>query len=133
VAATDRLLQTASRLGHGARRGALAMAGLFDRVLNTDECRLNDRSAIDLWPDLRGSSVPLKLEVAHDGSHAFRDVLADSAAALRMRSPAGLIIWDDYHGATPGVVRALNKLARELSLVRITHTRLAVYRVDAGR
>jgi len=62
-----------------------------------------------------------------DGSHAYGDVLADTAIARALLSPGGLIVWDDYHPVVPGVVRALNHLRRTLDLVRITHSRLVVH------
>lgn len=63
-----------------------------------------------------------------DASHEYRDVLHDSERALEMISEGGVIIWDDYQPATPGVVRALNELRHRIPLVRIAQSRLVVYR-----
>ena len=64
-----------------------------------------------------------------DASHEYKDVLHDSRRALEMVSPRGLIIWDDYQPAVPGVVQALNEMqAAGCPIVRIASTRLAVHR-----
>lgn len=64
-----------------------------------------------------------------DASHEYEDVLHDSRRALEMVSPGGLIIWDDYQPAVPGVVRALNEMLEGgCPIVRIASTRLAVHR-----
>lgn len=64
-----------------------------------------------------------------DASHAYEAVLSDSAAALRMVRPGGLIIWDDYHPVHgPGVMKALSELSVTTSLLWIRGTRLAVHR-----
>ncbi len=64
-----------------------------------------------------------------DASHEYEDVLHDSRRALEMVSPTGLIIWDDYQPAVPGVVRALNEMREGgCPIVRIAATRLAVHR-----
>lgn len=63
-----------------------------------------------------------------DASHEYEDVLHDSRAALRIVRPGGLIIWDDYQPAIPGVVRALDKLSREMPISHLSLTRLALLR-----
>ena len=65
-----------------------------------------------------------------DGSHAHSYVVADSAKALELVRPGGVVLWHDYAGPkpSPGVYRALNELARQLPLVRIEHTTLVGYR-----
>src|SRR5207248_3023638 len=45
-----------------------------------------------------------------DASHSYSAVKADSEKALKMLSPEGVIIWDDYN--YPGIWRYLNELAR---------------------
>lgn len=70
-----------------------------------------------------------------DGSHAYSYVASDSAKALELVRPGGLVLWHDYAGArhSPGVYRAVNELATRLPLVRIDHTKFVAYRrpVDA--
>ena len=70
-----------------------------------------------------------------DGSHAYSYVVSDSAKALELVRPGGLVLWHDYAGAnhSAGVYRALNELAARLPLVRIDHTKLVAYRrpIDA--
>jgi predicted O-methyltransferase YrrM len=65
-----------------------------------------------------------------DGSHAYSYVMSDSAKALELVSPGGLVLWHDYAGPlhSPGVYRALNELATRLPIVRIAGTSLAAYR-----
>lgn len=65
-----------------------------------------------------------------DGSHAYSYVVSDSAKALQLVRPGGLVLWHDYAGAkhSRGVYRALNELAKRLPLVRIDHTKFVVYR-----
>lgn len=65
-----------------------------------------------------------------DGSHAYSYVVSDTAKALELVRPGGLVLWHDYLGPrhSPGVYRALNELAATLPLVRINGTALAAYR-----
>jgi predicted O-methyltransferase YrrM len=56
-----------------------------------------------------------------DASHSYSAVRNDTEKALRMLSPRGVIVWDDYYYA--GIWRYLNELDRErpdLKLRRIT-------------
>jgi hypothetical protein len=65
-----------------------------------------------------------------DGSHARSYVESDSAKALRMIKPGGIILWHDYRGPhrSGGVFHALNALSHRLKLVQIEGTSLAAYR-----
>jgi predicted O-methyltransferase YrrM len=65
-----------------------------------------------------------------DGSHAYSYVVSDSAKALELVAPGGLVLWHDYAGPrhAPGVYRALNELAQRLPLVRLDGTTLVAYR-----
>ena len=65
-----------------------------------------------------------------DGSHARSYVESDSAKAVRMVRPGGLVLWHDYRGAraVPGVYEALNALATRLPLRHIAGTSFVVYR-----
>lgn len=65
-----------------------------------------------------------------DGAHAYSYVASDTAKALRMVRPGGLILWHDYVGTwhVPGVFRFLNELAAKLPLRAIEGTSLAYYR-----
>jgi predicted O-methyltransferase YrrM len=69
-----------------------------------------------------------------DGSHAYSYVVSDSAKALELVAPGGLVLWHDYAGPrhASGVYRALNELAQRLSLVRLEGTTLVAYRRPAG-
>jgi predicted O-methyltransferase YrrM len=63
-----------------------------------------------------------------DGAHSYDYVRSDTAAALRMVSPAGAVAWDDYP-AIPGVYRVLDEVGPTLDrrLVHVLGTRLAIY------
>jgi predicted O-methyltransferase YrrM len=65
-----------------------------------------------------------------DGSHAYSYVVSDSAKALELVAPGGLVLWHDYAGPrhSPGVYRALNELAERVPLVRLAGTTLVAYR-----
>ena len=67
-----------------------------------------------------------------DGSHAYSYAVSDSAKALAMAGPGGLVLWHDYSPECPGVFRALNELARRLPLVHIEGTTLVAYRRDGA-
>ena len=69
-----------------------------------------------------------------DGSHAHSYVVSDTAKALRMVRPGGIVLWHDYSGPSGAVdvFRALNELARTLPLVHIAGTTLVAYRQPAG-
>lgn len=68
-----------------------------------------------------------------DGSHAYSYVVSDSAKALELVAPGGLVLWHDYAGPrhAAGVYRALNELAARLPLVRLEGTTLVAYRRPA--
>jgi hypothetical protein len=64
-----------------------------------------------------------------DGSHAYSYVVSDSAKALKMIRPGGLILWHDYVGPEEeGVFRALNELSVTLPLVHVEGTTFVAYR-----
>jgi len=67
-----------------------------------------------------------------DGSHAYSYVVSDSAKALRMVRPGGLVLWHDYSPESPGVFRALNELARRIPLRHIQGTTLVAFRHGAA-
>ncbi len=62
-----------------------------------------------------------------DGCHHYEFVLCDSQNALNMISPDGVVIWHDYASYEPGVVRALNELAKVVPLVHIAGTSLVIH------
>lgn len=67
-----------------------------------------------------------------DGSHAYSYVLSDTEKALRMVKPGGVILWHDYTGLVPDVVRAMNELSKRLPLVRLSGTTIVAYRRPAA-
>lgn len=79
-----------------------------------------DETAYTSWADL----------VFVDGSHAESYVESDSAKAMRIVKPGGLVLWHDYAGPAhaPGVYAVLNRLARTVPIRRIEGTSFAVWR-----
>ena len=69
-----------------------------------------------------------------DGSHAYSYVRSDTAKALRMVKPGGLVLWHDYRGPRQvrDVYRALNELSQTLPLMHIADTALVAYRRPAA-
>lgn len=65
-----------------------------------------------------------------DGSHAHSYVVADSAKAMRIVKPGGLVLWHDYRGPdhTVGVYQVLNELARTHALRHVRGTSLVAWR-----
>jgi|ERR671923_2952783 predicted O-methyltransferase YrrM len=68
-----------------------------------------------------------------DGNHDERFVSVDTANALKMLTPSGVIIWDDYlwdrkYPECAGVTRCLDRLSADFDIANIEGTRLAVYR-----
>ena len=61
-----------------------------------------------------------------DACHLFDYVLSDSRHALRLLNQRGIILWHDF-GTGREVVRALQVLAKEHTIVHIEGTALAVY------
>lgn len=87
-----------------------------------------DSKSFDPSPFLRSCDL-----IFVDGSHAYSYVKADSAKALAMIAPGGVIVWHDYRGPRrqKGVWRALNELARTLPLRHVAGTSLVIYRAPA--
>lgn len=65
-----------------------------------------------------------------DGAHTYSYVASDSAKALRMVRPGGIVLWHDFYGTAgaPGVYRALTELAARVPLVHLDGTALVAYR-----
>ncbi|MCW3041715.1 MAG: class SAM-dependent methyltransferase [Solirubrobacterales bacterium] len=63
-----------------------------------------------------------------DGAHTYEYVHSDTARALEMLSPGGMIVWDDY-GSNPGVYAVVNELAPTLDrpVYHVFGTRMAIY------
>lgn len=61
-----------------------------------------------------------------DGAHTYDYVRNDTAAALRMLSERGTIVWDDYPNF-PGIWKYLNELGRDRPVHHLFDTRLALH------
>jgi hypothetical protein len=60
-----------------------------------------------------------------DASHEYEHVRRDTANALAMVRPGGVIFWHDYSRWWPGVQKCLDTLSGELPLFRVFNTALA--------
>jgi predicted O-methyltransferase YrrM len=63
-----------------------------------------------------------------DGAHTYDYVRSDTARALEMLTPGGMIVWDDY-GSNPGVYSVVNEVAATLDrpVYHVFGTRMAIY------
>lgn len=73
--------------------------------------------------DSRTVTIPVEPHTAGlvfvDGGHDYEVVKSDSARAFDLIRPDGVIIWDDYHGTWPGVIKAIDELAETVPLLLI--------------
>jgi predicted O-methyltransferase YrrM len=60
-----------------------------------------------------------------DGGHEYEVAKADTATALKLVAPGGVIVWDDYMILWPGVVRAVDESG--VPVFRLAATDFAVY------
>ncbi len=79
-----------------------------------------DETAWRDWADL----------VFVDGSHAHSYVESDSAKAMRIVRPGGLVLWHDYAGPrhAPGVFSVLNALSKTVELRHVRGTTFVMWR-----
>jgi predicted O-methyltransferase YrrM len=61
-----------------------------------------------------------------DGAHSYEYVRSDSAKALAMVRPGGIVVWHDYCAWYPGVSRGLHELLPRYPLKHIEGTHLAI-------
>ncbi len=89
---------------------------------------------------LRGNSLsfqpPPELENIDlcfiDGGHSLECIQADTETALKILSPNGVIVWDDYTWFVDGVSQYLTELRAKLPLYRIADSQLVLYRRGTG-
>jgi hypothetical protein len=62
-----------------------------------------------------------------DGGHSYECVKADTETALRILSPHGVIVWDDYAWFIDGVGQCLTELRNKLPLYRIAGSHFVIY------
>jgi predicted O-methyltransferase YrrM len=65
-----------------------------------------------------------------DGGHSYECIKADTETALKILSPNGVIVWDDYAWFVGGVSQYLSELRRSLTLYRVAGSHLVIYRRD---
>ncbi len=63
-----------------------------------------------------------------DGGHSYECIKADTQTALKILSPNGVIVWDDYAWFVDGVSRYITELRNSLPLYRIAGSQLVLYR-----
>jgi hypothetical protein len=63
-----------------------------------------------------------------DGGHSYECIKADTETALKILSPGGVIVWDDYTWFIDGVSDYLTELRLTLPLHRIAGSQLVLYR-----
>jgi predicted O-methyltransferase YrrM len=63
-----------------------------------------------------------------DGGHSYECIKADTETALKILSPNGVIVWDDYTWFIDGVSEYLTELRKTLPLHRIAGSQLVLYR-----
>jgi hypothetical protein len=61
-----------------------------------------------------------------DGDHSYDAVKNDTAKALELLRPGGVVIWHDFAGKCPGVIRFLEEFSEKRPLFHIRKTCLAV-------
>jgi predicted O-methyltransferase YrrM len=66
-----------------------------------------------------------------DGGHSYECIKADTETALKVLSPTGVIVWDDYTWFIDGVSQYLTELRKTLPLHRIAGSQLVIYRRTA--
>ena len=72
-----------------------------------------------------------KMDIVHfDGAHDYEAVKRDSEEALRMLSPGGYALWDEFcnYGDYNDVTRAVLDVVPKGEVIQIENTQLAVYR-----
>jgi hypothetical protein len=65
-----------------------------------------------------------------DGGHSYECIRADTETALKILSPDGVIVWDDYTWFIDGVGQYLTELRKTLPLYRIAGSQLVIYRAN---
>ena len=64
-----------------------------------------------------------------DGGHSYECISSDTSNAIRVLTPGGIIIWDDYFWMYPEVVRFLNEFSgQHYPLMSVRGTNLVVYK-----
>lgn len=94
-------------------------------------------------PDVREKIVQLigdsrSLDLSHlratvglvyvDAGHSYEACLSDSQLAFSLLRPGGVIVWDDYGEYWPGVVRAIDELARSRPMHLVRRLGLVVFK-----
>jgi predicted O-methyltransferase YrrM len=68
-----------------------------------------------------------------DSGHSYECIKADTETALKILSPTGVIVWDDYSWFVDGVSQYLTELRHTLPIYRITGSPFVFYRRDPAQ
>lgn len=111
-----------------ATRSALTGQRLYEQLPHRAHVAQlwGDSASFDFSPWFRECDV-----VYVDGAHSEPYVRSDTANALELLAPGGVIVWDDYWRQVRGVPTVLDELSRDRRLYRIPPTRLVLY-LDPG-
>lgn len=72
--------------------------------------------------------TPLDL-VLVDGGHNYKTVRADTERTLPLLAPGGVMLWHNYADlAYPDVTQYLGELSRDIPLMQLRNTMIAIYR-----
>jgi predicted O-methyltransferase YrrM len=104
----------------------VAAGGVGRRFMGTPESSrirqlLGDSTKFDYQP--YAGSMDL---VFVDACHQYEFVRSDSANALRLVRPGGVVLWHDYELGWPGVVKAVDALRSAHPIVHVAGTALAL-------
>jgi predicted O-methyltransferase YrrM len=93
------------------------------------ELIIRPRGAFDVSAD----ELPPADVVFIDGDHSWEAVVADTALAMAITKPGGLIVWHDYHElGTVDVKRVLDGLSRWVPIEHVAGTWFCVHRRPAS-
>ena len=67
-----------------------------------------------------------------DGGHSYECVKADTENAIKVLSPDGVIVWDDYTWFMEGVHDYLSELRQSLPLRRIAGSQMVIYKRETS-
>jgi len=88
------------------------------------ELIIRPRGAFDLRPE----DLPAADLVFIDGDHSWEAVVADTALAMAITKPGGLIVWHDYHDlGTVDVKRVLDALSRWIPITHVSGTWFCIH------
>ncbi len=86
------------------------------------------KSSLDLKPSDLGEEGLLFDLILIDGAHDYHNVKNDTELAMKVLSPGGIILWDDYKPSTNGVFKYINELKSHKEIFQVEDTSLVIYK-----